>query len=104
MKVDWGFDNPPVLHNAVATVGSYDGVHSGHRILLGEVISRAKACVAHSAEVDERVMPEQIGEQVFKDEPQLQERCNIIDTQHIGVLVIVQGRSDVINESFIHGF
>ena len=40
-----------------------------------EVISRAKACVAHSAEVDERVMPEQIGEQVFKDEPQLQERC-----------------------------
>ncbi len=40
-----------------------------------EAVSRAKACVAHSAEVDERVMPEQIGQQVFKDEPRLMERC-----------------------------
>ncbi|MBR3328001.1 MAG: nucleoid-associated protein [Atopobiaceae bacterium] len=39
-----------------------------------EAVSRAKACVAHSAEVDERVMPEQIGRQVFKEDPQLQER------------------------------
>ena len=42
MKVIWGFDNPPVLSNAVATVGSYDGVHCGHHILLDEVIRRAK--------------------------------------------------------------
>ncbi len=43
MKVVWGFDNPPQLRNAVATVGSYDGVHRGHRILLDEVVARAKA-------------------------------------------------------------
>ena len=42
MKVVWGFDNPPALRNGVATVGSYDGVHRGHRILLDEVVSRAK--------------------------------------------------------------
>ena len=42
MKVVWGFDNPPQLRNAVATVGSYDGVHCGHRILLDAVVSRAK--------------------------------------------------------------
>ena len=42
---------------------------------VAEAVSRAKACVAHSAEVDERVMPEQIGKQVFEDEPRLQERC-----------------------------
>ena len=42
MKVIWGFDNPPILSNAVATVGSYDGVHCGHHILLDEVIRRAK--------------------------------------------------------------
>ena len=42
MKVVRGFDNPPALCNAVATVGSYDGVHCGHRTLLGEVIRRAK--------------------------------------------------------------
>ena len=43
MKVVWGFDNPPALRCGVATVGSYDGVHRGHRILLDEVVSRAKA-------------------------------------------------------------
>ncbi|MDO4536645.1 MAG: nucleoid-associated protein [Coriobacteriales bacterium] len=39
-----------------------------------EAVSRAKACVAHSAEVDERLMPATIGKQVFKDEPRLAER------------------------------
>lgn len=48
MKVVWGFDNPPMLTNGVATVGSYDGVHRGHRILLDEVIRRAKACGGES--------------------------------------------------------
>lgn len=48
MKVIWGFDNPPTLHNAVATVGSYDGVHSGHRILLDEVVRRARECNGES--------------------------------------------------------
>lgn len=43
MKVVWGFDNPPMIRNGVATVGSYDGVHRGHRILLDEVVRRAKA-------------------------------------------------------------
>lgn len=48
MKVVWGFDNPPALRNGVATVGSYDGVHRGHRILLDEVVSRAKQCGGES--------------------------------------------------------
>lgn len=48
MRVVWGFDNPPVLRNAVATVGSYDGVHCGHRTLLSEVIRHAKECDGES--------------------------------------------------------
>ena len=44
MKIIRGFDNPPHLYNAVATVGSYDGVHCGHRLLLDEVVRRARAC------------------------------------------------------------
>ena len=39
-----------------------------------EALSRTKAMVAHSAELDERVVPQDIGRQVFKDEPQLIER------------------------------
>ena len=43
MQILYGFDNLPTIREAVATVGSYDGVHSGHRELIGQVISRAKA-------------------------------------------------------------
>lgn len=48
MRVVWGFDNPLQLNHGVATVGSYDGVHRGHRILLDEVIRRAQECGGES--------------------------------------------------------
>lgn len=37
MKVFRGLDNIPSFRNAVATMGSFDGVHSGHRELLRRV-------------------------------------------------------------------
>ena len=42
MKVIRGFDSLPPLHEAVVTVGSYDGVHCGHRILLDCVERKAR--------------------------------------------------------------
>lgn len=42
MKVFRGFDSLPTFHNAVATMGSFDGVHCGHRALLERVICKAK--------------------------------------------------------------
>lgn len=43
MQVLRGFDNTPHFRHAVATIGSYDGLHCGHRQLIDKVISRAKA-------------------------------------------------------------
>lgn len=37
MRVFQGLDNLPAFSNAVATMGSFDGVHSGHRALLDRV-------------------------------------------------------------------
>ncbi|MBO5984063.1 MAG: FAD synthetase family protein, partial [Rikenellaceae bacterium] len=37
MRIFNGLDNLPVFTNAVATMGSFDGVHSGHRVLLDRV-------------------------------------------------------------------
>lgn len=42
MQIIYGFDSLPKIDNLVATVGSYDGVHLGHRVLLDTVIQRAK--------------------------------------------------------------
>lgn len=37
MKIVYGFDSLPKMRRPVATLGSFDGVHCGHRILLDEV-------------------------------------------------------------------
>lgn len=36
MRVFKGFDNLPTFRRAVATIGSFDGVHCGHRVLLAQ--------------------------------------------------------------------
>ena len=42
MRVFRGLDNLPVFNNAVATMGSFDGVHCGHRELLRRVMAQAE--------------------------------------------------------------
>ena len=42
MRVFRGFDELPHFRCGVATIGSFDGVHSGHRILLDTVESLAR--------------------------------------------------------------
>lgn len=48
MRVFRGFDDIATFHDAVATMGSFDGVHSGHRVLLENVKSIAKECGSES--------------------------------------------------------
>ena len=43
MKIIYGWETIPTMHHPVATVGSYDGVHRGHQVLIGEVVRRAAA-------------------------------------------------------------
>lgn len=42
MRVFRGVDNLPSFDRAVATMGSFDGVHGGHLVLIRRVIERAK--------------------------------------------------------------
>ena len=42
MRVFYGFDTLPELRNPVVTVGSYDGVHAGHRRLLERIVGLAR--------------------------------------------------------------
>lgn len=42
MKVHYGFDSLPTFKAPVITVGSYDGVHGGHRVILKHICKLAR--------------------------------------------------------------
>lgn len=91
MRVVWGFDNPPSLRNAVATVGSYDGVHSGHRILLDEVTRRAKECGGESVVLTFEPHPRiTLGnDEGLKLLSTFEEKCRLLEQVGVDYVVVI---------------
>ena len=91
MKIVWGFDNPPLFRNAVATVGSYDGVHRGHRILLDEVIRRARECGGESVVLTFEPHPRiTLGnDEGLRLLSSFEEKCALLDQVGIDYVVVI---------------
>ena len=109
MRVVWGFDNPPQLRNGVATVGSYDGVHCGHRILLSEVVRHAKECGGESAVLTFEPHPRitlgnDEGLQLLST---FEEKCALLEQEGIDYVVVIpfdREFSRLSRETFINDY
>lgn len=78
--------------NSVITVGTFDGVHKGHRALIGTVVSKAKERGARSVVVTFDPHPREIinpGKEGIKLLTTLKERCEILEDLGVDVLLVI---------------
>ena len=109
MKVIRGFDNPPLIRNAVATVGSYDGVHRGHRILIDEVIRRAQESQGESVVLTFEPHPRiTLGnDEGLRLLSSFEEKCRLLEQVGVDYIVIIpfdEAFSRLSREEFIDDY
>ncbi len=66
MAVFHDIDNLPAFNNAVLTVGTFDGVHKGHRVIINEVVTHAQKVGGESVLITFDPHPRKL---LFPDEP-----------------------------------
>lgn len=78
--------------NSVVTVGTFDGVHAGHRELIQTVLNKAEKRLARSVIVTFDPHPREIinpGEEGIKLLTSLEERCEILKDLGIDEMIVI---------------
>lgn len=78
--------------NSVVTVGTFDGVHKGHRVIMNTVIEKAKKREARSVIVTFDPHPREIinpGSKGIKLLTTLEERCELLEDLGIDEMVVI---------------
>ena len=87
-----GGDNRTITHPCVATIGTFDGVHRGHKFVLSQVIRRACACGLESLVVTFPNHPLQVLRKDF--EPQFltvgDEKCQLLQATGVDRVELVE--------------
>jgi riboflavin kinase/FMN adenylyltransferase len=95
MKIYHGLSDLPVLHNTVLTIGSFDGVHPGHRHIIEQMSTLAKSLNGETVLITFSPHPRialslQKGEKsTVKLLCDLEEKASLLDKSEIDHLVIV---------------
>lgn len=91
MKIFYGIQELPTLNNPVITIGTFDGVHEGHKTILNSVVDHAKSIGGVSVLITFEPHPRKL---LFPDHPlkllsTLPERLAMIASAGIDVTVVV---------------
>ncbi|MFL5742139.1 MAG: bifunctional riboflavin kinase/FAD synthetase [Flavisolibacter sp.] len=109
MQVHRSIENLPSFSNAVITIGTFDGVHRGHRKIIDALIREAESAEGESVIISFHPHPRKI---VYPDEPlqlinTLEEKIELLSQTGIDHLVIVpfnQGFSEQTADQYIENF
>ena len=93
---------PPEYRSTALSVGNYDGVHRGHRFLLGRVVERARALDARSVAVTFEPHPTNLlrpdaGPRLIT--PTLNERLDLLATTGIDATVVLPFTAEFAQQS-----
>lgn len=97
----------PVFRRPVVTVGSFDGVHRGHRFLLEILCRRAAACEGESVVVTFGDHPRRVLGEGLRELVSLEEKVRLLATAGVDNLVVMPFDEEVSQlsaEEFVRDF
>lgn len=92
MEIHWGCDNLN-LREPVVTLGVFDGVHRGHRVLLDAVVNRSKETGGDSAVITFDPHPRLVVEAnkaKLSFLSTMEEKIALLEKAHVGHLIIMR--------------
>lgn len=109
MAVFFNIDQLPRLKKPVITIGTFDGVHLGHRTILKEVVAHAQAVGGESVLVTFEPHPRKV---LFPDQPlwfitPLEQKLKLVTEQgiqHIVVVPFTKEFSELSADAYIEDF
>ena len=109
MKVHTDIDNLPDFKNAVLTIGTFDGVHTGHRAILEQLIEEAVQCKGETVVITFDPHPRRIlnREQAPGLLTSMEERIEQFEKIGINHLVIIpfnQAFAEMSAEEYVENF
>jgi riboflavin kinase / FMN adenylyltransferase len=92
MKVHYDIDDLPIFKNAVVTIGTFDGVHTGHQLIIKQLLSEAYSIDGESVVITFHPHPKTV---VIANKPDikvlntLDEKINLLQKLGVHHLVVV---------------
>lgn len=100
MQVHRNIDSLPLIHNAVVTIGTFDGVHTGHQTIIRQLKDEANAVGGQTVLITFHPHPRK----VINDKPlqlinTLAEKTELLAQQGVDHLVIIPFTKEFSNQS-----
>lgn len=92
MRVHRSLDTLPSFKNAVVTIGTFDGVHAGHRRIISQLRGEAAGCGGETVIITFDPHPRNVlseGKEPLRLLTTLEEKIYLLDTRQVDHLVIV---------------